>query len=249
MTHVDRDTSSSPVWGHWVRCLSRRHRLVRYDPRGCGLSDRDLRGVALDDLDLWVEDLEAVVASTGADRVALLGHSQGGPVALAYAERHPDRVSHLILFGTYARGMRRRDDEQQIRQASLQVDLARVAWGSSSGTFREVFAKQFVPQARPEEIQWFTEQLRLTTDATNAPLLEGAFHMLDVTEIAQRVRVPTLVLHAVGDEAVPFEEGRRLAGLIPGSRFVPLESQNHIFPERDPAFAQLIAHIEQFTAT
>jgi pimeloyl-ACP methyl ester carboxylesterase/DNA-binding winged helix-turn-helix (wHTH) protein len=248
MTQVDRDTDASPIWGHWVRCLSRRHRYVRYDPRGSGLSDRDLRGIPLDDLDLWVEDLEAVVAGTGSDRVALLGVSQGGPVAVAFAVRHPDVVSHLVLFGTYARGMARRDDAHQARQAGLHVDLARVGWGPGSGLFREVFARQFVPRARPEEIEWFTDQLRLTTDATNAPLLEGAFHDLDVSDLARRVRVPTLVMHATGDEAVPFEEGRRLAGLVPGARFVPLDSPNHILLESDAAFSQFVEQIDRFTA-
>lgn len=248
MTKVDQDTTS-PIWSHWVRCLSRHHRYVRYDPRGCGLSDRDLRDMALDDLDLWVEDLEAVVDGLGVERVALLGVSQGGPTALAYAVRHPERVSHLILFGTYSRGMRRRGDAFQERQAGLQVDLARVAWGTSSPTFREVFAKQFVPGAAPEEIGWFTEQLRLTTDEVNAPLLEGAFHDLDVSDLARQVRTPTLVMHAVGDEAVPFEEGRRLAGLIPGAQFVPLESRDHILLERDPAFEQLVSQIDRFIAT
>ncbi|MGV3759644.1 MAG: alpha/beta fold hydrolase [Actinomycetota bacterium] len=248
MTKVDQVTTS-PIWAHWVRCLSRHHRYVRYDPRGCGLSDPDLRGVALDDLDLWVEDLETVVDGLDVERVAPLGVSQGGPTAVAYAVRHPERVSHLILFGTYARGMRRRGDAFQERQAGLQVDLARVAWGTSSPTFREVFAKQFVPGAAPEQIGWFTEQLRLTTDEVNAPLLEGAFHDLDVSDLARRVRTPTLVMHAVGDEAVPFEEGRRLAGLIPGAQFVPLESRDHILLEHDPAFEQLVSQIDRFTAT
>jgi pimeloyl-ACP methyl ester carboxylesterase/DNA-binding winged helix-turn-helix (wHTH) protein len=253
MTQVDKDAAGSPIWGHWVQCLSRRHRYVRYDPRGCGLSDRDLRGIPLDDLDLWVDDLEAVVAATtatdGSEQVALIGHSQGGPVAIGFAVRHPELVSHLVLFGTYARGMARRDDEVQAEQASLHVDLARVGWGTDTGAFREVFAKQFVPRARPEEIDWFTDQLRMTTTAANAPLLEGAFHGLDASDLAREVRVPTLVMHALGDRAVPFEEGRRLARLIPGSRFVPLESDDHILLERDDAFAQLIALVDDFTAT
>jgi pimeloyl-ACP methyl ester carboxylesterase len=247
MTQIDKDTVLSPIWGHWVRCLSQRHRYVRYDPRGCGLSDRDLRGIALDDLDLWVEDLEAVVASTGAEQIDLLAVSQGGPVAIAFAVRHPDLVSHLILFGTYARGMTRRDDVEQAQQARLHVDLAHLGWGTGSAAFREVFAKQFVPRARPEEIDWFSDQLQLTTDGTNAPLLEAAFHDLDVSELARQVSVPTLVMHAVGDEAVPFEEGRRLAQLIPGSRFLPLESQNHILLERDDAFLRFVDEIDRFT--
>ncbi len=247
MTQVDRDTTDNPIWSHWVRALSRRHRYVRYDARGCGLSDRELGDTDLSDLSLWVDDLEAVIDRFELDRVALLGVSQGGPVAIAFAVRHPERVSHLVLFGTYARGMRRRGDERQADQASLQVELARVAWDSSTPTFREVFARQFVPEAHTTEIAWLNAQLQVTTDSVNAPRLEGAFHDLDVSELATRVTTPTLVLHTRGDEAVPFEEGRRVAGLIPGARFVPLEGRNHALLERDDAFDRLIAEIDAFT--
>jgi DNA-binding winged helix-turn-helix (wHTH) protein/alpha-beta hydrolase superfamily lysophospholipase len=246
LTQVDRDTDDSPIWGHWVRAFSRRYRYVRYDPRGCGLSDRDLRGADLTDLDLWVDDLRRVVDSTGRDRVALLGLSQGGPVALTFAARYPERVSHLVLYGTYARGKTRRGDPTQVEGAKLLVDLARVGWGVDDDTFREVFARQFVPDAQHDEIEWFNAQLELTTDAINAPLLEGAFHDLDVTEIARCVATPTLVLHALGDRGVPFEEGRLLAGLIPGARFVPLTSRNHILLQRDAAFARFVDEIERF---
>lgn len=246
LTQVDKDTDDSPIWGHWVRAFSRRYRYVRYDPRGCGLSDRDLRGADLTDLDLWVDDLRRVVDSTGQQRVALLGISQGGPVALTFAARYPDRVSHLVLYGTYARGKKRRGDPAQADGAKLLVDLARVGWQVDDSDFREVFARQFVPDAQQDEIEWFNAQLRLTTDATNAPLLEGAFHDLDTTETARRVTTPTLVLHAIGDRGVPFEEGRLLAGAIPGARFVPLASRNHILLQRDAAFARFVDEIERF---
>ena len=163
LTQVDKDTVTSPIWGHWVRELSQRHRYVRYDPRGCGLSDRDLAGADLTSLDLWIEDLRAVVDSLGDEPVALLGISQGGPVAFGFAARYPERVSHLVLYGTYARGMRRRGDPVQEDEATLQVDLARVAWRADNERFRETFARQFVPDAGPEEIAWFNEQLRATT--------------------------------------------------------------------------------------
>jgi len=253
MTQVDTDTVTHPIWGHWVRGLSQRHRYVRYDPRGSGLSDRDLRGMSLNDLDLWVDDLEEIIdatlAANGVEQVALLGISQGGPVVVGYAVRHPERVSHVVLFGTYARGMKRRDDAHQAQQAALQVDLARVGWGPESSLFRAVFAQQFVPRARSEEIEWYTDQLLSTTNVINAPLLEGAFHDVDVSDLARQVHVPTLVMHALGDRAVPFEEGRTLARLIPGARFVPLDSENHILLAHEPAFAQFIALIDEFTAS
>ena len=249
LTQVDKDTDSSPVWGHWVRALSRRYRYVRYDPRGCGLSDREFAGHDLTSLDLWIDDLHHVINDVGQERVALLGISQGGPVAVGFAVRYPERVSHLILYGTYARGMKRRGDPIQDAEAGLQVDLARVGWGTRNEGFREIFARQFVPDAQTDEIAWFNDQLQMSTNSTNAPLLEAAFHDLDVTDLARQVVTPTLVLHAVGDRAVPFEEGRRLAGLIPGARFVTLQSRNHVLLQRDAAFPQFINEIERFTST
>ncbi len=249
LTQVDKDTDNSPVWGHWVRALSRRYRYVRYDPRGCGLSDRDLGGHDLTNLDLWIDDLRRVIDDLGQDRVALLGVSQGGPVAIGFAARYPERVSHLILYGTYARGMKRRGDPIQSEQASLQVDLARVGWGTDNDSFREIFARQFVPDAQSDEVDWFNDQLRMTTNSTNAPLLEAAFHELDVSDLARQVVVPTLVQHAIGDRGVPFQEGRHLAGLIPGARFVALQSRNHVLLQRDAAFPQFIHEIERFTST
>ncbi len=246
LTQVDKDTVTSPIWGHWVRELGKRHRYVRYDPRGCGLSDRDLAGADLRSLDLWIEDLGAVLDTLGTEPVALLGISQGGPVAFGFAARHPERVSHLVLYGTYACGMRRRGDPVQEDEATLQVDLARVAWRTENERFRETFARQFVPEAGPEEINWFNEQLRTTTTPQNAPVLESAFHDLYASDLARQVRVPTLVLHATGDRGVPFEQGRRLAGLIPGARFVALNSRNHILLQRDIAFAQFLDEVERF---
>ena len=246
LTQVDKDTDDSPIWGHWVRAFSHRYRYVRYDPRGCGLSDRDLAGVDLRDLDLWVDDLGRVIDSLGDEPVALLGISQGGPVAVAYAACHPERVSHLVLYGTYARGKSRRGDPGQVDEARLLIDLARVGWGTKDNTYREIFARQFVPDAQSDEIEWFNAQLEMTTNSANAALLEGAFHDIDVTELARQVRVPTLVLHATGDRGVPFEEGRRLAGMIPEARFVPLDSRNHILLQRDAAFPKFIDEIERF---
>jgi pimeloyl-ACP methyl ester carboxylesterase/DNA-binding winged helix-turn-helix (wHTH) protein len=249
LTQVDKDTDNSPVWGHWVRALSRRYRYVRYDPRGCGLSDRDLGGHDLTNLDSWIDDLGRVIDEVGQERVALLGVSQGGPVAIGFAARYPERVSHLILYGTYARGMKRRGDPIQSDEAGLQVNLARVGWGTDNDSFREIFARQFVPDAQSDEVDWFNDQLRMTTNSTNAPLLEGAFHELDVSDLARQIVVPTLVQHAIGDRAVPFEEGRHLAGLIPGARFVTLQSRNHVLLQRDAAFPQFINEIERFTST
>lgn len=246
LTHVHEDTDS-PVWRHWVRDLSRHHTYVRYDARGCGLSDRDLRGVDLTDLDLWVDDLLRVVDALELPRCALMGLSQGGPVAMAFAARYPERVSHLILVGTYARGMNRRGDRHQARQAALQVDLATVGWASDDDRFLEVFTRQFIPDAGPRERRWFNALQKSTADGETAARLEAAMHDVDVSALARTLEVPTLVMHCDEDVAVPFEEGRHLAALIPGAQFYALPGGNHIILEHDAAWPQFVARIERFT--
>ncbi|MEM9743885.1 MAG: alpha/beta fold hydrolase [Pseudomonadota bacterium] len=247
LTHVEKDVDS-PIWGHWVRDLSRRHRYIRYDSRGCGLSDRGLSGMLVNDIDLWVDDLKRVVDALGHERFSLLGLSQGGPVAVAFAARYPQRVDHLILHGCYARGMNRRGDAVQMSQAGLQVELAKVGWALPDNRFVELFTKQMAPDAGPQEVRWFNELQRTTCDGETAAQLEAAMHDVDITELAKMVRAPTIVTHGVGDMAVPFEEGRRLASAIPGAEFLPLQTKNHVMLRNDSSWQGFIDAVERFTA-
>lgn len=243
LTHLDHDWNS-PVWRHWLVELSRRHRLVRYDERGCGLSDWDVQDWSLE---AWVADLEAVVDEAGLDRFPLLGISQGGPVAISYAIRHPERVSHLVIYGSYAQGRLARSASAEERaRMELQVQLARLGWGSDDPAFRQVFTAQFMPEASKELWNAFNELQRLTTSAENAARLLTTTNTIDITALAGRVRVPTLVLHARDDRRPPFEQGRLLASLIPGSRFVALDSSNHILLEDEPAWPLFVAAVEEF---
>jgi pimeloyl-ACP methyl ester carboxylesterase/DNA-binding winged helix-turn-helix (wHTH) protein len=233
LTHLDYDWESL-VWRHWWRDLSAGHRLVRYDERGCGLSDRDVDDFSLD---TWVGDLETVVDAAGLDRFPLLGISQGGPVAMIYAARHPERVSGLILYGTYAEG-----------EARLLVQLVRLGWGHDTPAFRQVFASQFMPEGTIEQWEAFDELQRMTTSPGNAVRFMETFQTVDVVDVARAVSVPTLVLHARRDARIPVAEGRRLAALIPGSRFVPLESPNHLLLGDEPAWPRFMDEVEAFLA-
>jgi pimeloyl-ACP methyl ester carboxylesterase/DNA-binding CsgD family transcriptional regulator len=197
-----------------------------------------------------VGDLEAVVESLGLTRFPMIGMSQGGAVAITYAVRHPEKVSHLILHGAYARGAQRRaaNDRERLEAETL-VNLIRLGWGRDNPAFRQVFTNLFIPGGTPQQHQWWNELERLTASPENAARTLEAFHQVDVTELASQLRVPTLVLHASGDARVPFEEGMRLAALIPGARFVPLATDNHVLINSEPAWADFVSEVRGFLGT
>jgi pimeloyl-ACP methyl ester carboxylesterase/DNA-binding CsgD family transcriptional regulator len=243
LTHLEHDWES-PVWRHWLTALGETHTVLRYDERGCGLSDRDVEDFSLD---TRVGDLEAVVDAAGFERFALLGMSQGGPAAIAYAARHPEHVDKLVLFATYARGRLKRDPSPSAReQAELLISLIRMGWGRDEPVFRRLYTTLFMPDATAEEMAWFDELQRVTTEPETAVLIRHARNEDDVTEVAKLVSRPTLVLHARDDALAPYFEGRLLATLIPGARFVPLDSRNHVLLARDPAWTAFRRELEAF---
>lgn len=243
MSHLEYDWES-PIWRHWLDEFTREHTLIRYDERGNGLSDWDVADLSFE---AWVRDLDAVVQAAGLERFPLFANSQGGTVAVAYTVRNPGKVSKLILFGAYARGWLNRDlTDQQREEERLLVNLMRVGWGRENPAFRQVFAMQLRPDATTEDLRAFDEQMRISTLPENAARLESEMHRTDVRALAPLVNVPTLVLHARGDAAVPFEEGRLLASLIPNARFVALESNNHLLTEHEPAWGKFVAALRDF---
>jgi pimeloyl-ACP methyl ester carboxylesterase/DNA-binding winged helix-turn-helix (wHTH) protein len=243
LTHLDHDWES-PVWRHWLEGLARHHTLVRYDERGCGMSEWDVERF---EFDAWVEDLELVVDTLGLERFPLLGTSQGGAVAIAYAVRHPERVSALVLSGAYARGRLVRAATDEARQeAALDLEVARVGFRRNDDVFRQVFTTQFLPDGTHELWQAFNTLQRLSTSPANAVRFLEQFATIDVTADAPLVACPTLVVHARGDLRVPLSCARELAALIPGSRLVTLDSRNHILTEREPAWAVFLRELDRF---
>ena len=246
MTHLEYDLQS-PIWRHLYRELTRDHTLARYDARGNGLSDRNVDEISFD---AFVSDLEAVVDATGIKRFALFGVSQGCAISVAYAVRHPERVSHLVLYGGFARGVRKASRDPALHESvSALLALMRVGWGKQNPAFRQVWTSMFVPDASKEQADWFNELERMSVTGDMAARIEGVVQEFDVTALLPHVSVPTLVMHVRHDAAVPFEAGRKLAAGIPGARFVPLEGRNHLFLESEPAFRQFLDHTRDFLLT
>jgi DNA-binding response OmpR family regulator/pimeloyl-ACP methyl ester carboxylesterase/DNA-binding SARP family transcriptional activator len=242
LTHLEFDWES-PVWCHWMRELSRGRRLIRYDARGNGLSDWQVEDLSLTGS---MRDMEAVVEAAGLERFAVLGISQGCATAIAYAAEHPERVSHLVLYGGYARGWAQRDNPTELATRQALITLMRHGWGADNPAFRQSFTSLFIPDGTQEQAHWFNELQRMTTSPENAVRLQEVFGSVQVEMLLPQVRVPTLVLHCTGDEVVPFEEGRRLAMGIRNARFVPLEGRNHILLEEEPAWTRFLAEMRTF---
>jgi pimeloyl-ACP methyl ester carboxylesterase len=230
LTHLEFDWKS-PVWRHVLEGLAEHRQLIRYDVRGTGLSDRDVRDISFEH---FVTDLGAVVDTLGLERFPLFGISQGGAVGIAYAIRNPQRVSHLILLGCFARGAAHRPTQGPGLVATRRA-IIRQGWGSDDPSYRELFSAQFLPDGTPEQLQWFGELERVSATAEVAEKIAVANASADVRALLPQVKIPTLILHSRGDRRVPLDIGHELAANIGGSRFVTLESNNHLILAHEPA--------------
>lgn len=243
LTHLDLEWSS-PIWSHWLDGLARHHRLVRYDERGSGLSDWEVEDFGFD---AWVDDLELVVDAAGLDTFPLLGVSQGGAVAIAYAVRHPERVSHLVLAGAYSRGrLARAGTAEELEEATLDLQLGRIGWRHADPTFRQVFASQFLPDGTRALWDAFNDLQRASTSTENVVRFLDVFARIDVSGLAPHVRCPTLILHSRGDLRVPRSQAQELAALIPNSELRFLHSRNHILTAHEPAWPVFLTEIDRF---
>lgn len=233
MSHLEFEWES-PVWRHWIRFFSEHFRYVRYDERGCGMTDWNVSELSLE---TWLNDLERVIDAANPDGpCTLLGISQGAVACIAYASRHPERVSGMILYGGYARGAYERDDPEAAREYRLVAEAVGVGWGKENPAFRQLFTSRFIPDGTAEQLSWLNELCRRTTSAEVASELIRMRATLNVANLLDQIRVPTLVIHAREDNVVPVAEGRLLASSIRDAQFVELESKNHVLLEDEPAW-------------
>jgi class 3 adenylate cyclase/pimeloyl-ACP methyl ester carboxylesterase len=241
LNHLEYDWES-PVWHHLLERLASEHTLIRYDARGNGMSDRNVAELSLQ---TWVSDLEAVADAARLTRFPLFGASQGCAVSIAYAVRHPKKVSHLILYGGFALGGRKRSPEERQRREAM-TTLMRLGWGSDEPTFRQLFSSQFLPEGTKEQIDAFNELQRRTVSPECAAQYFEVAGDLDVRELLPKVKVPTLVMHVRDDRVCPIEAGRQMAAAIPGARFVAFDGKNHLFLEDETACVQFFDELRRF---
>jgi pimeloyl-ACP methyl ester carboxylesterase len=240
LTHLEYEWQS-PIWRHWWEALAQDFELIRFDQRGSGLSDWDVGDMSLE---AWVLDLETVADAVGLERFHLLGVSQVGAAAVEYAIRHPERVERLVLYGAYTRGRVARGESPEVLEA-VQT-LMRDGWGRDNPAYRQMFTSQFMPGATREQMNWFNELQRVSTSGENAARIQEVGCHIEILDRLALVSVPTLVLHATGDERVPFDQGRLLVSTIANARLVALNSRNHLTVEDEPAWPKLIGEVKSF---
>jgi pimeloyl-ACP methyl ester carboxylesterase len=243
LSHLQFDWQS-PVWRHYLVELGRIATVVRFDERGHGLSDR---GVTDHSLEARVADLEAVADDAGLDRFAVLAMAQGGPVAIEYVARHPERVSRLAFYGSYA-GARAAATAEEIELDAAFTALIRVGWNRPTPEFRRVFTSLMIPGGTEEQMRWIDDLQRMAVDADTAVLARGQRQVTDATPRLSELDLPVLVLHSRGDQMNPFSFSRHLATQIRGARLVALESNNHIVLADELAWPVLLGELTQFLA-
>jgi pimeloyl-ACP methyl ester carboxylesterase/DNA-binding CsgD family transcriptional regulator len=233
LTHLEYEWES-PVWKHWLQFFSSHFRLVRFDERGCGMSEWNPGELGAEQ---WTSDLATIVDAARPDGpVTLLGISQGAATCIQYAAHHPERVARMVLYGGYARGGLLRGSPASQTAFQAMIDLARVAWAKDNPTFRQIFTSRFIPGGTREQLEWFNDLCRKTTTGAIVAGLLQARARVDISGLLEHVRTPTLVLHARNDEVISIAEGRIVASGIAGAEFVELDSRNHILLEHEPAW-------------
>ena len=242
-SHLERDVGS-PVFGHWIEELSRRHSLVRLDTRGFGLSDRHVEDHSIDAV---VSDLEAVVAALGLEHFVLLAWLGGTPFAVSYATRHPARVSHLVLHAAYLRGWLNRDVSPTERGAiEALVRTVESGWEMDDPFVRQTITSSLIPAGNAAQQVWLNEAMRVAASGFDVSRRLRTRLECDVTRLAPRVGCPAIVLNALHDTNPPFEEGRLVASLIPGARLVGLESRNHVLLAEEAAWQRWLEEVAAF---
>lgn len=233
LTHIQHDWDS-PIWSHWFRLMSHNHTLVRYDPRGCGLSQRETSDISLD---RWVDDLEAVVDKLGLDTFPLFGMSQGAAVAILYCLRHPERVSQLVLYAPLVTGWAGSKTPKALRWSAME-NLVESGWGEENLAFSSMFSQLFIPGATPEHIRWYANTQQKSTSKSSAKRIMKAMSEIRLFSRLEELNVPTLVVQVAGDQVISADSAKGITAKIPNCQFASIDSDNHILLEDEPGWSE-----------
>jgi pimeloyl-ACP methyl ester carboxylesterase/DNA-binding CsgD family transcriptional regulator len=242
LSHLEHQWDSL-AWRPWLETLSRKYTLLRYDSRGCGLSDRAPGELSFE---AWIRDIEAVADAAGFKQFDIVAICWGGPIGVEYAARHPERVARLVLYGAYSLGRLRGEKPLEAEQARVLLDMVRLGWGQKNHALSQVWGNYFQPGGTLEHLRSWSEQQALSTSAQTAAQLLQIGWQTDVRAAARMIKCPTLALHIARDTAVPIEDGRKLATLIPDCRFVQIDGENHMPLADEPAWRQIVDEIDTF---
>ena len=242
MTSLEHDWRS-PIWNHIYRFFAKNNTLIRFDQRGNGLSDWDVPDISFQ---LFLEDMETVINELKLDKFPLYGVSQGCPLSIAYAVKNPEKVSHLILFGGYAKGRAKRNDPNYESNSAMEQTMILSGWENENPAFRQFFASSMIPDASKEQMDVFNNICKIATSAKNAAKISLVNDNIDVSALLHELNVPTLIFHCTDDARVPISESKFLAANIRNSKFIPLKSKNHLVLETDKVWDMFKMEIDQF---
>ncbi len=242
LTHLERDLTST-IWGPWIRRLSARHRLVRYDPRGTGLSGRDCGEISVEN---GVADMKAVVDAAGLDRFSLLASSQSGAVAFHFAARYPDRIDRIVTIGAFIQGTRVRDVGSGSTLTEALGLMIRNGWGQPDSGYLRSLGTLFMPSASESELSEILELQTASATAERAIEIRECCSRYDELDVLKDVSAPTLVAHSLRDSIHPFSQGQLIAATLPNAQLLQLDTANHLISPRDPAFEVLMQEIDTF---
>ena len=242
MSSLEHDWRS-PIWTHMYRFLAEKNTLVRFDQRGNGSSDLDPLDITFDS---FVDDVDAVVNDAKINKFPILGVSQGCAVSIAYAIKNPNKVSHLILFGGFARGKGQRNDPSYEAKSKMEQTMILSGWEDENPAFRQFFATSMIPEGNKEQMDSFNKIMKITTSAKNAARISMVNDQINVTEMLSKLEIPTIIFHCTEDARVPISEGKFLAANIKNSKFVTIKSKNHILLENEEGWDVFKKEVSDF---
>jgi class 3 adenylate cyclase/pimeloyl-ACP methyl ester carboxylesterase len=240
--HLELDWRN-PAIAPLLTSVAAKYRLVRFDQRGNGLSDWNVKEISFE---RFVDDLERIFDAAQVERAPIVALSQGGAIAAAFAARRPERVSAIVMIGAFPLGRNKRRSKRELEQARALRAMMAAGWDDEFPSLRDLLANVIVPTSSEEERRSYAEDMRRIISPGNVARTREAIDNIDITDMLRDVTAPCLVLHCRGDRMQPVEQGRAIAAGLPNARFIAYDSVNHLPPESDPVWPLIERELQTF---